>query len=592
MSSNSACCDNKVKKQATADYVLVGLGTAGAALARYLSEDMKTSVLVLEAGKDQSANPEIINPGFGNPDIFYARTADPLLNFIRSQDSHSLNIDLLGQVYGYSDGRMWGGSSGHNYLFAVRGTPRIYNRWGVVDPRWSYNSLLPFMKFAETFTQGSAYTPDPTQRGFAGPLNLTQLPTPSDPLFAAWATATNSRTNVLGPNGPPIFDYNNPIVPAGGGDVGVAGGQFYVTPDFSTRSWSQDFLPFGTVITPSGVGVGNRKLTIVSEALATQILFEGSGPTLTATGVRYLKKGKTFEVTAAKKVILCGGSQANPQLLQLSGIGPATLLTDLGIPVRVANDNVGAHVQNHYGPVGLIQGPSPNPLAFGQNGQFFMTDLTGANSPFGAAGDGIRRAEAIFVNSPVIPVQTFACLGFIDPATVISVLSFIFNDNNKLGTIRIGSTDPTVSPTMLGAYYQDVGPSPTTDLDHAVAIFKAIANTSLLYNGSMPLYPPPQHFDSTEYPHPNTTPGIGDTILRLDALSARPIGAFHNSSSCRMATSIATGVVDGNLNVFGCKNLACCDLSIAPENIDANPTFAAVVIGLRLAKILGATGLP
>lgn len=575
-----------------ADYVLVGLGTAGAPLARFLSEDMKTSVIVLEAGEDHSTDPQILN-GF----LFGDETLsnDPRFSYARAADASNINLGL-GGTSDYADGRMWGGSSGHNGMVAVRSTPSVYDAWGIISPQWSYNNLLPLMKFLETYTPNGTVA-DPTQRGFSGPLFITQdSPLGPNHFYSDMSTATNA---------PQISDYNDPTL----GDVAIAAGQWFKTPtNPQIRAWSQSaFLPASVLAIDAkgnGKGVGKRKLHVMSRSTAVELIFEKSekdkkGPKV--IGVRYANKNspeKVLEVFATKKVILCAGTIANAQLLQLSGIGPTAVLSALGIPVVLANDNVGANMQNHYGPLGLIAQDLTSPIPPFVGGGNYI-DLSGnVGDPKGIGGSGydltaggpgvpaaqiqpndsVRRAQLQSITFPfgfvnqstlALGVQSIPSVGFVD-------FNFI---PKTLGVVKIISKDPLTNPNIAFNYYKDtVEP---TDMTRTLAMYKVMANIAQQYGTTM-LYPPKAH-----YPAPYGT-APDDSLLTQDALNVTLIAANHACGTCRMAPTAATGVVDGNLDVFGVKGLACCDNSVVPTITTGNTAYPAYVLGLQKAKIEGA----
>lgn len=556
-----------------ADYVIVGLGTAGCPLARYLSEDMTTSVIVLEAGQNYGTNSQILKGApLGDPTL----ANDPRFSFARLADSADISAGLAG-TYNYSDGRLWGGSSAHNGLVALRSPPDVYDQWGLINPQWAYNNLLPVMLFFEKYTPDGTVA-DPAQRGSSGPLYITQdEPLSGNHFYTDLTIASNS---------PPISDYNNPTL----GDVGIAANQWFVSPPIhgggpgtNQRSWSQTaFLP-STVITAQGQGVGGRKLSVVSNATATEIILDAhasGGPK--ATGVRYIQGNdpdKIAQVIARKKVILCAGSIANAAILQLSGIGPSDLLSGLGIPVVLANDNVGANMQNHYGPTMLIAQDVDAQLPPFEGSAFF-SDLSG--NVVGAYNlgppDGVRRfgAGTIAANF-YIPHAIVSALG-LDNTPSIGFLMFNL-EPNSLGTVRISSRDALTAPSIKFRYYQDT--TAPTDMDRTIKSYKVIANIAQEY-GTTVLYPPVAHFPAPYGPAPD------DSLLEQDAKDVTLIAAYHATGTCRMSSSAATGVVDGNLDVFGVQSLSCADCSVIPVITKGNTAYPAYLIGLVKAKIEGA----
>jgi len=574
-------CHTLGSKKNPYDFVIVGAGTAGAPLAKLLSDNFDKSVLVLEGGQNLSNDPNVLaEPAPGSP------PAGPKYDWEHPADISDIMLESLGLTRPliYADGRMWGGSSGHNFGGFFRGSPDVYDTaWGSVNPRWTYNSLLPAMKYLERFVP-NGYVPNPAQRGFAGPLTVSQAPpiSQANPFVAAF----------LAMNAPMVPDSNDPTL----GDVGISPSQITATqisPGVFQRSFAATSFLGPDVVTPEGQGVGDRQLTIESAAYAKKVLFDGTR----AIGVEYLR-GLTEDPAAVsaqvfgKKIILAAGAIVDAAILQRSGIGPAALLSSLGIPVIVNNPNVGANMECHVGPNALT------PLNFANPPNNFppdspeqaMSDFSGNNVPVdGLVGPptGIRQVQYIPIPGPpfIIPLAVLTALGIPHDPTqnfYINWVTGILRPSN-LGTVEIVSADDIVEPISKFHFYQDtVG---LTELDKAVLIYKMIANHSLAYSGQMPLWPPASHYPvTTGYPGA-TAPD--DSTLREDAKGSS-IFFNHACGTCRMAPSAATGVVDGNLDVFGVQGLSCCSNSVAPQTETGNTQLMAYIIGLTKAKIEGA----
>ncbi len=516
------------------DYVIVGNGTAGATLARELSDGNRNRVLVLEWGKNLTNDPAVLSPdvfAFSGPltnDPLYAVNPIVTINFPNKAP----------QYFIYSDGRMWGGSSAHNGLFAVRGTPKIYNDWAALSgqPRWSYNNMLPLFLATEHYTPNGTVA-DPAQRGLSGPLFITQRPPVTGDHFAQGYSAATGT--------PFAPDYNNP---AEGGNICVSAHQEWITPvPDSHRSFSSNaFTNVGEIVDADGFGLNGRKLRIVSNALVDKVIFKNN----TAIGVQYYIDGDVNRVAfvkAKKKVILSAGAPRTPAILERSGIGGSALLTSLNIPVLVDNPNVGEHLFNHYGASGTFLGIT---TAFP-----FLDSFT--DNGF---GDGIRRIQGISL-TPI--------------GTGITVSSGALVAPKSQGSAHIVSSNPTIDVRLDLNMYSD-GPVGTvgTDAYNTVTFLKTLPAISLATG--YPLLSPPASVYLA-----------GDAALLSYAQTlSNMIITYHTVGTARMGLSAADSVVDGNLQVFGVKNLMVADVSIEPEIEDGNTAYAAYFIGQQAAIII------
>lgn len=572
----SSCCRNRDggKGRVEADYVIVGLGTAGAPLAKFLTDDKRTSVIVLEAGENRGEDPQVKLANFPPPpNLFW----DPKFSYMRYAFPNRVNPGSRNPPYAVSEARLWGGGASHSGLFAVRGTPESYNAWGLIDPMWSYNALLPFMRALETYTP--AGTPlDPTERGTSGPLFVTQRPPLAAPNFGFYNAAAAAMNAGFLP------DANNPKM----GEVGVSQLEQYVDPTRTFRSDTQTAFLTPDVVTPDGHGVDGRLLEIVSRATATELILDLTMSPPTAVGVRYFlgeDRQEVRDVYARKKVILCAGVVANVKILQVSGIGPASTLAPLGLPVIVDNPNVGRHIQTHNGVAAILPQSTSQPTPIPEL-VFIFSDNSGANIT--QPNDGVRRVEWVFTPNRYVFVTDMVkhALG-IENTPVISAYGHLVAPVPRLGTIDMISRDPISEPHIRYHFYED-GPdaSGKTQLDRAVDAYYSIANASLAYSGQMPLYPLARDYP-TFYPG-GTQPD--DQLLRQIALDdpSQLTSIEHQCGSCRMATSAADGVVDANLNVFGVRNLSIADNSVVPEIPSGHTVWCAIIIGMKKAQIEGA----
>ncbi len=296
------------------DYVIVGGGSAGSALANRLSADMATTVLVLEAGRsDYRIDPFIHMPAalpipIGNRLYDWKYETDP--------EPH-----MGGRKVFHARGKVLGGSSSINGMIFQRGNPMDYQRWAA-DPgmeTWDYQHCLPYFKRMETRFLADGSSGANEWRGGDGPLKLEQGKA-ENPLFGAFFAAAQEA-------GYPLTDDVNGYRQEGFArfDRNVYRGRRYS----AARAYLHP--------------VKNRKnLTIKTYAFATKINFEGKR----AVGVDYSQAKRKHTVNAGE-VILCGGAINSPQLLQLSGVGDEALLKQHGIPVVHHLPGVGENLQDH-----------------------------------------------------------------------------------------------------------------------------------------------------------------------------------------------------------------------------------------------------
>jgi len=592
--TGNLCVDGGINEgcSETYDYIIVGDGTAGSIMARKLSDPITKNgklyhpkVLILEMGSNHiqqlgyPTNPTVLDAAVLQPGAYADpnSTINQLINNPKYSKLYQCAVNnttvdpvLSGRPpFSFSVGKGWGGGSTHFLMIAYRGTSSNWNDYAAItgDSSWSYNSLLPIFKNLETYTPNTGGCFDATQRGSHGPISLVQQAADE---FVNPSSVTCDPVVKLFAEDPTVgvgytCDYNSGSEPA----VGVASLQLYQTAPVKNgygqyRSWAHNsFLPIGTVINTYGEGLNGRKLKLVSNATANKVIFEGTK----AVGVDYVDTitGNNVQVFG-DQIILSSGVFQNPAILQRSGLGDATLLNSLNIPVIVNNPNIGSGMEQSGGPF-MILGTPFTILAVESSSDLHNTTQN-PGDPFYYPNDGIRRAKQLMLDG----ILFFGVTG----TTLIGPELLRTNWN---GTVKIVSTNPLADPEInLNMFSDD-----TTGLVNGSGLNQLMAN---MYNIKTVA-------DANAFPLvgiPGVSPSAADFATTTDLANFIKLASTpqsHQSGTCRFGTSAATAVVDSNFNVFGVQNLKVADLSVYPYTIDGNPMYSAMIAGLKCVTTLG-----
>lgn len=548
------------------DYIIIGNGTAGATLARFLSDPVSgkftNKVLVLEEGPNYSNDPAVLDGSYPNVRNLFT---DP--KYSLPQLVSGVNPPL-GGIRGDTDfsyGRMWGGSSAHLHLFAVRGTADIYDQWAAIsgNPIWSFNNLLPLMKFMEKYIPNGTI-PDST-RGLNGFLPITQNPEVVTNIFAqAIVKATGT---------PFVPDYNADNV-----QVGVSALQEWneIVNGIPIRTFSSRSFLSNNIVSPEGFGVNGRQLRILSPAQMQKIIFDSNNK---AIGVEYILNSQSQKAYATKKVILCAGA-LSCAILQRSGIGPAQLLKSLSIPVVVDSPNVGQNLENHYGVTGaFLVDPSieipPRIMAFVDG------------KPYLPGPAGVRRIEIIIsyppqLNSKIVSASGLSNIINVTGQKLVTISAYNLRVRSR-GSIFVPDNDPLNLARINFNFYSDGDlTDPNSDASVAVAMWKIIRDIANNVGPGVTLAYPP----ANDYVLPCDPISTAQCPLFRDAQDSSLI-LHHYVGTCAMGTNISNGVVNSLLEVFGVNGLMVADNSIAPISETGNTAYQAYLIALVAAKILG-----
>lgn len=527
----------------TVDYIVVGAGSAGCVLANRLSESGQHSVCLLEAGPPDSYPWIHIPIGYGK--TMFHKTVN--WGFYTDPDPNMLDR----RIY-WPRGRTLGGSSAINGLIYVRGQRQDYDHWAALgNAGWSWDECLPYFRKLENNDLGTGPT-----HGTDGPLNASSITTPH-PLVDAFVGAGQAL-------GLPVRnDFNT------GDQEGV--GYYQLT---TRKGWR-----CSTAVAYLRPARQRPNLRVETEAHTTAIIFEGRR----AVGVRYMQNGRLHTLLARREVLLSAGALQSPQLLQLSGVGPAPLLRSLGVNVVHALPGVGENLQDHL-QVRLIYEVA-QPIT--TNDQ--LRTLTGKarmglewllqrKGPLAIGiNQGAMFCRALPDESATPDTQFhFSTLsadmagGNVHPFSGCTYSVCQLRPESR-GSVRIRTTNPFDAPSMQPNYL-------STDLDRrttvaAVKYARRVAQTA-----------PMRGLMKREF-RPGADVRTDDEILHF----CREYGAtiFHPSGTARMGPADdPMSVVDARLRVHGIAGLRVIDCSIMPTLVSGNTNVPVVMVAERAADFI------
>ena len=517
-----------------ADYIVIGAGSAGAALAHRLSESGRYAVLLLEAGGPDSQADIHVPARFS--DLFHSEV---------DWDYQTVpQPGLNGRREYVPRGKVYGGTSSINAMVYQRGHPSDYDSWAARgNAGWAYQDLLPYFIKMQNQERGAS-----AHHGVGGPINVADLrdPNPLSLAFVAAALEAGYRHNA---------DFND------GEQEGF--GLYQVT----QREGQRHSAAVG-YLRPA---LKRDNFRALPQAMARRLLFEGKR----CVGVSYRHEEQDKSARARREVIVCGGAINSPQLLMLSGLGPSKHLAELGLPLVRDLPGVGQNLMDHMqvplayhcrAPVSLVDKESPEQRQLYQRRR--MGKLT---SNLGEAGGFVRlQADAA---APELQYHFgpdwFIRHGFETPAghgfTILPGLV----KTKSVGQLKLRSSDPRAAPLIDFAC-----------LEHEDDVQTLLAGIKL--GREIALAPAFDDFRGQEF-----LPGahVSEDAELVDYIRDFATTIYHPAGSCKMGSD-RLAVVDERLRVHGIAGLRVADASIMPHIINANTNAPCSMIGEKAAAMI------
>jgi choline dehydrogenase len=522
------------------DYIIVGAGSAGCVLAHRLTASGRHRVLLLEAGGEDRNIWIHIPLGYGK--LF----ANPKVNWLYSSEPEpELNNRRIIQPRG----KVLGGSSSINGLLYIRGQPEDFDHWRQLgNSGWSFADVLPYFRRAEDQERG-----EDALHGVGGPLAVSDVCEPH-PLCEAFLAAVEQAGL------PRNDDFNGPTQEGAG---------YYQLTTRNGRRWS-------TAVGYLRPARRRHNLAVRANALTQRILFDGRR----AVGLEYQQGDVTRFARAEVEVIIAGGAFNSPQLLQLSGIGPAALLQSFGIEVIADMPGVGADLQDHLQvrmqyrctePITMndIMNSRRRRLAAGLRYVLWRKGLLTIGAGY-AGGffrtDGSAATPDVQVHVIIFSADTVGAALHPFPGFIASVC--LLRPESR-GHVRVRSADPREPPAIQPRYLS--APNDRDVMTRGMKLLRRIMSQPAI-----------RRYIAAEH-----APGAQCTSDEDLLAFARETGTtvFHPTSTCRMGSDV-TAVVDERLRVRGIERLRVVDGSVMPTVVSGNTNAAVIMIAEKGADMI------
>jgi choline dehydrogenase len=522
------------------DFIVIGAGSAGCAVAARLTEDPATRVLLLEAGGEDKNRWIHIPLGFGKT------FADPSVNWCYETEPDPGAADR--RVF-WPRGKVLGGSSSINGMVYIRGQAEDFDHWRQLgNTGWSFDDVLPYFKRSEHQTRGAD-----AWHGVGGPLCVSDVPD-RHPICEAFIEAAMG----LG------FARNDDFNGAGQDGVG-----YHQTTTRNGRRCS-------TAVGYLRPAMTRSNLRVVTDALTERITFDGGR----ASGVVFRLDGEIRTARAAREVIVCGGAVNSPQLLMLSGIGPAAHLSALGIPVLHDLTGVGQSLQDHYSaplkfkctlPITVNDVMQSNLKKLKAGLQYYAFKngpLAMGTSPAALFARTRPELASADIKCSVSPFSADRPQDGLHPWSGFTTIVYQLRPESR-GRIELKSADPADPPAVYPNYL-------TAETDR-----RALVDGLKLLRRIMAA-PQMQRLIASEF---QPGPAVETDEQLLAYARQRGGTVYHPTSTCKMGVD-PMAVVDPELRVHGIEGLRVADASIMPAVVSGNTNAASIMIGEKAADLV------